>query len=109
MLTGKVSRLYVVSLCAVAEAAGGVANNNSPMLKSDAYWMVVKSVTIDFVKPAKTDIEAVVEISDQQVQAIKDALNHTGKAEWSLDVTLHDMSDDVLASVHANYYASAQR
>ena len=79
------------------------------MLRSRVYWMVVKSVTIDFVKPEKTDVEAVVGISDQQVQAIEDALNHTGKPEWALDVTLHDMSDDVVASVHANYYAPTQR
>lgn len=95
---------------AVAEAAGGIAGATLTALnKNSEYFLVVKQVTIDFLKPAMTDVDALVIITDEQIAAIDRGLAAHGKVEWILNCEIKNTRDEVVARTTATYYASKQR
>ncbi len=95
---------------AVAEAVGGVAGTTLTALKnSGEYFLVVKQVTIDFLKPAMTDVDALVIITDEQIATIDQDLKEHGKVEWELNCDITNSTGEIVAKTNATYYASKKR
>ena len=94
---------------AVCEMAGGLAINQSPSIRSGEYLPVVKSLNLEFLKPAMSDVEAVATISDQQLSEIEDSLRANGKVQFELVITLRDQEDIAVAKATGVYYASKRK
>lgn len=94
---------------AVMEMAGGLAGNRSSEISSGNYLLVVKSLKIEFVKPALSDVEAVVYLSDTKLSEIEESLRSEGKVEFELDCELLDESGEVASKSVAVYYASKRK
>lgn len=91
---------------AVCEMAGGLAVNQSAALRSGKYLLVVKSLNLEFLKPAMSDIQAIAHISRQQLTEIDHSLHRSGKVQFELRIDLVDVGDIKVATATGVYYAS---
>jgi len=94
---------------AVMEMAGGLAGNRSPVISSENNLLVVKSLKIEFVKPAFSAVEAVVHLSDSELKDMEETLLKEGKVEFELDCDLVDESGQVVSRSVAVYHASTRK
>lgn len=93
--------MYAGVLFTVAEVLGG--GICLPSFDLTRYYPVVKSVRIDFRKPARTDVLAEATLSPERVAAIKAAADEHGKAEFQLTATLADNDGTVVATTEGTY------
>ena len=94
---------------AVMELAGGVAGKRSPVISSEKHLLMVKSLKIDFLKPALSAVEAVVHLSDSELQKLEAVLLKDGRVEFDLDCDLIDESGEIVSKSVAVYYVRARK
>ena len=94
---------------AVCEMAGGLAVNQSSVLRSGDYLLVVKSLNLEFLKPALSDVEAIARISKEQLSQIDQSLREQGKFQFELSVELVDAAGESVAVATGVYYASRKK
>lgn len=58
-----------------------------------------KAATINYIKPGKTDVTATFEISQKDIDDIKEILNSSEKLEWVRNVDIIDANGVVVAQV----------
>jgi len=61
------------------------------------YYPVVKEMTIQYRKLAKTDVTVELSLTDEQVAGIQSETDETGKSEFTVQVDVKDESGEVVA------------
>jgi acyl-coenzyme A thioesterase PaaI-like protein len=62
------------------------------------YYPIIKEMTIQFVRPAKTDATIELTISEEEVKSIQAAAEEHGKAEFVLQGEVKDASGEVVCT-----------
>ena len=91
---------------AVMELAGGLASGQCETLKNGDFLLVVKRFSIEFLKPAMTDLTAVTSITDDQIQDIDRALQEKGRHAFELEISLLNESHQMVAIATGEYHAA---
>lgn len=58
-----------------------------------------KGATIRYLKPGKSDLFAHFEITDEEIKAMREKLDHEIKAEWKITVFIYDKDGNLIAEV----------
>ncbi len=93
--------MYAGVLFSVAEVLGGALALNT--WDASAYLPVVKSLTIDFLRPARTDVTASTSIDEGAIAATQAAAEATGKGEYVLVAEVHDQEGTLVARTTGTY------
>ena len=86
---------------ASAEILGGLAVLSTR--KDDKYVPVVKSLSIEFKRPALTDITSEALFSSKQVKVMNTALESTGRYDFDLASVIRDSEGEVVAEASGQY------
>ena len=86
---------------ASAEILGGLAVLSTR--KDDKYVPVVKSLSIEFKRPALTDITSEAQFSSKQVKVMNTALESTGRYDFDLASVIRDSEGEVVAEASGQY------
>ena len=86
---------------ALAESIGGIVVFDNR--DNEAWVPLVKSVTMDFKKPATTDLVATTRFSPQNAAAMNQAMAESGRYNFTLDIDIQDMDDNTVSVMHAVY------
>jgi thioesterase domain-containing protein len=93
--------MYAGVLFTVAELLGGALSVSTFDLSE--FVPVVKSLTIDFLKPARTDVRASVSLDDDTVEKVKAQAAELGKGEFELVAEVHDSEGTLVARTTGIY------
>jgi len=93
--------MYAGTLFGVAELLGGVICY--PSFDLARFYPTVKSLTIDFRRPATTAVRAEAALTDDVIERIRDRAESTGKAEFVLDAVITDASGQLVATTRGTY------
>lgn len=94
---------------AVCEMTGALAVSQQPAIRDGGYHLVVKNLSIDFLKPAMTDVTATAFITEAQRIQLMQTLESKGKAELALDIELTDLENRLVAKAVGQYHISVKR
>ena len=94
---------------AVCEMTGALTVSQHPAIRGGGHRLVVKSLNIDFLKPAMTDVTASATITEAQRAQLIQALEGEGKAELALDIELTDAEGQLVAQARGLYHVSTKR
>jgi len=92
---------YAGSLFTVAEHLGGVIGMTSIAL--DGFVPIVKSMQIDFRRPATTTVTASVSLSPDEIETIRSTALAEGKADFNLTCDVVDEAGVIVASTVGAY------
>ena len=92
---------------AAAEVLGGLVVLSHFDLSS--LFFVIRSLSVQFLKPARTDVLAEARFSDAQVNEMKQALESRGEAGFNLHAVLRDKSGRIVAEADAAYLIRTRR
>ena len=88
-----IGTMYAGSLFTVGEYLGG------PMFFASfdhtKYYPIVKALSIQYRRPATTDVTVEASLSEEEVEAVKKEADAKGKADWKMDLELKDKSGQV--------------
>lgn len=100
----------------------GTAYGGSIFSMTDPFYMLMlitnlgpkyvvwdKSACIKYLKPGKTDLIAVYQITDSDLNEIKSQVNEHGKMNWTTKVEVKDKSGIVVAEVEKTVWISYKR
>lgn len=96
-----VGTAYAGSLFSVAEVLGGILALSS--LTLEGYAPVVKSLSIDYLKPALGDVRATVEMSAEEIERVLAEATATGKSNYELAVSVTDENGVTVARTVGQY------
>lgn len=97
--------MYAGVLFTVAEVLGGAIC--LPSFDLARFYPVVKSLRIDFRRPARTDVLAETSLPAERIAEIGARAAEHGKAEFTLDATLTDATGTVVATTEGVYQLRA--
>jgi acyl-coenzyme A thioesterase PaaI-like protein len=85
---------------AAAEMLGGlvVLSNRT----NDKYVPDVKSLSIDFIQPALTDVTSEAVFSNEQVKAMNTAMESVGRYGFDLASVIRDTEDKIVAEARGS-------
>ncbi|WP_299009496.1 DUF4442 domain-containing protein [uncultured Shewanella sp.] len=86
---------------AAAESLGGIVIFETRKVR--AYTPLVRSVSIDFKKPAMTDLYAEAIFSKQQSRCMNTAMENTGRYDFSLTIEIKNTENEVVSILTAEY------
>lgn len=92
---------YAGSLFSVAEVLGGVYASTSLVLEGAV--PLVKQVTIDFLRPATTDVVARATLTDETIERVLAETAENGKSNFDLDTEVVDAEGTVVARTRGLY------
>lgn len=92
---------YAGSLFSVAEVLGGALALSSFTL--DCYAPLVRSMSIDYLKPALGAVRASVEISAEEIERVLAEAVAKGKADFELRAVVTDENDVIVARTVGQY------
>jgi thioesterase domain-containing protein len=88
-----IGTMYAGSLFTVGEYLGG------PMFFASfdhtKYYPIVKALSIQYHRPATTDVTVEASLSEEEVEAVQKEADAKGKADWKMDLELKDKSGQV--------------
>ena len=88
-----IGTMYAGSLFTVGEYLGG------PMFFASfdhtKYYPIVKALSIQYRRPATTDVTVERRLSEEEVEAVRKEADAKGKADWKMDLELKDKSGQV--------------
>lgn len=91
--TNHIGTMYAGSLFTVGEYLGG------PMFVASfdhtKYYPIVKSMSIQYRRPATTDVTVEASLSAEAVEAVQKEADEKGKADWKMDLEVKDQSGQV--------------
>lgn len=96
-----VGTAYAGSLFSVAEVLGGILALSSFPL--EGYAPVIRSMSIDYLKPALGDVRARAEMTATEVERVIAEAAATGKSNYELIVEVVDGSDVTVAKTVGQY------
>lgn len=92
--------MYAGAIFTLAEIPGGVLT----MLNMDKnYYPILKSLNMDFLRVAKTDVSVTFHLSEDQLQQIQMEAATTGKGEFVLQGSILDHNQQEVARSKAVY------
>ena len=97
--------IYAGVLFTVAEVLGGAIAIAS--FDTSAYYPLVKELTIKFTRPAKTDVRAQAQVSDDELDRIANEAAEKGKADFELEAVVTDSSGETVAVTKGLYQIRA--
>ncbi len=92
---------YAGSLFSVAEVLGGGVYASTSLVLEGAVPLV-KQVTIDFLRPATTDVVARATLSEETIARVLAETEATGKSDFVLDADVTDEQGTVVARTTAS-------
>lgn len=92
---------YAGSLFTVAEVLGGLYASTSLVLEGAV--PLVKSLTIDFLRPASTDVVARTRLEDDVIDRVLAETQANGKADFELVAEVSDEAGTVVARTRGLY------
>ncbi|HWU22098.1 MAG TPA: YiiD C-terminal domain-containing protein [Nocardioides sp.] len=92
---------YAGSLATAAEVLGGVIAGST--LDLEGYFPLVRDFSIDFRRPATSDVTARASLDDAEVDRIRVEALTNGKADFELHATITDAAGDVVATTTGHY------
>lgn len=92
---------YAGSLFTVAELIGGIFASTSLTLEGTV--PLVRSVTIDFLRPCRGGATARAELDEPEIERILAATRADGKADFDLAVEVRDDEGTVVATTRGAY------
>lgn len=93
--------MYAGALCTLAEFPLGILWAHTVEMKS--YIPIVKSIEVKFLRPALSDVEVELSMSEEMIQAVLLNASRHGKADFTLESELKDCDGTVVATSHAIY------
>jgi thioesterase domain-containing protein len=93
--------MYAGVLFSVAEVLGGALALNT--WDASSYLPLVKSLTIDFLRPARTDVTATTSLDEDEIARTEAAAEATGKGEYILVAEIHDQDGTLVARTTGTY------
>jgi acyl-coenzyme A thioesterase PaaI-like protein len=103
--TNHVQIMYAGALCMLAEFPLGLLYAST--FDVTKYLPIVKSIEVKFVRPAMTDIDVEMSMSEETIAAITAKVAEAGKADFVLDTELKAADGTVVAIGHAVYQLRA--
>lgn len=92
---------YAGSLVTAAELLGGVLAGST--IKLEGYYPLVRDFSIDFRRPATTDVIARASLPASEVERIRGEALASGKAEYDVHATVTDEQGVVVATTVGRY------
>ena len=102
-----ISTIHAAIQWAASEVLGGLVMMSA--LEGLAFFAVVKNVSIDFKRPARSGITTEAEFNDAAAQRLRADFEREGEAGFSLHVTVCDDKGVEVASADAEYLARRPR
>ena len=96
-----IGTVYAGSLFSLADYAGGVLFFAS--FDHKKYFPILKEVTINFKKPATTDITVEAALDPDLIEKLKKTADETGKADWAMNLELKDEQGNICCLVSGNF------
>lgn len=96
-----IGTMYAGALYTLAEVPGGALALAT--FDPSRYYPVVKDMRIRFRALARTDIEVVVSLDDDQIAGIQAEVDERGKADWQWECQLTD-ADGTVVAITENLY-----
>jgi len=93
--------MYAGSLFSLGEIIGGIMWG--VMFDTENYYPVVKEVSIQFKKPAFTDIFLEKEFDKPEADRIQETAEKEGKADYALELELKDTNGEIVAIVNGTW------
>lgn len=93
--------VYAGSFFIVAEASG------ASLIKctyGSKYVAIIKNATLDYVKPAKTDLVCDLSMTEEEAKERIAYIEEHGKGQYPLDIPVKDANGELCANVHITYY-----
>ena len=88
-----IGTMYAGSLFTVGEYIGGPIFFAS--FDHTKYYPIVKALSIQYRRPATTDVTVEASLSKEEVEAVQKEADAKGKADWKMDLELKDKSGQV--------------
>lgn len=92
---------YAGSLFSVAEVLGGIYASTSLVLEGAV--PLVKQVTIDFLRPATTDVVARASLTEETIARVLAETEASGKSDFVLETEVSDEQGTVVARTRGLY------
>ena len=96
-----ISTVHAAFQWAAAEILGGLVVLTKRT--NTRYVPVVKSLDIEFKRPALSDITSEARFSDEEVGTMNAALESTGRYDFELNAVIRNMQGDVVAEATGRY------
>lgn len=93
--------MYAGVLFTVGEVLGGALSMAT--FDMSTYVPLVKSMTIDFLKPARSKVRASTSLDEATIEQLKATADAHGKAEFPLVAELHDEDGVLVGRTTGNY------
>lgn len=97
--------MYAGTLFGLAEMLGGAIAR--PTFDFAEYYPTVKQVTLDFRRPARSDVRGVASLAEDTIDRIRAEAGEVGKAEFTVDAELIDTDGVVVATSRGIYQVRA--
>lgn len=95
--------VHAAVVWAVAETLGGIAYF-AHVDELGKCFIAVREVTINFQKPARSDIRAKARFGAKELAQVQAQLDEAGKSEYDVDITVLDADDATVATARGRYY-----
>ena len=96
-----VGTTYAGSLFSVAEVLGGILALSSFTL--EGYAPVVKSLSINYLRPALGDVHATVEMTEEEIARVLSEAAADGKSNYEIAATVTDANGVIVATTVGQY------
>ncbi len=96
-----IGSMYAGALFTLAEIPGGALFLTS--FNTQRFYPVLKSMQIDFKRPALGDIRVTARLSDADIQRIEQQAETDGKAPYTLTLELKNAQNEVVAISQGQY------
>ena len=91
--------MYAGVLFTVAEVLGGILALIA--FDQSQFYPLVKDMSIQYKAPAKSDVRAQAELSDEDIARIEAEATHNGKSEYVVEAVVTDAEGTVVATTKA--------
>jgi len=96
-----IGTMYAGALFTVAEMPLGALYLTT--FDTSRYYPIVKELTINFIKPARSDVSFELAMSDEEVAKIQTEAEETGKSQFVVQGEVKDESGQVVATSKGVY------
>ena len=96
-----IGTMYAGALFTLAEIPGGALFLTS--FDTARFFPIVRSLNLDFIKPAKSDVRVTATLSADEIARIQAEAGTNGKAAFTLKLELFDLDGTLVAKSEGHY------
>lgn len=93
--------MYAGTLFGLAEMLGGALAR--PIVDFAHFYPTVKQVTIDFKRPARSDIKGTARLDSETIRRVRAEAKADGRSEFEVVAELTDADGRMVATTHGTY------